>query len=42
MINFESVINIVKDYYNTEKYIFATNGILHKFDRKWNLYKNLF
>ena len=42
ILNFESVKNIVKDYHNTEKYIFATNGILNKFDRKWNLYKNLF
>ena len=42
ILNFESVKNIVKDYHNSEKYIFTTNGILHNFDRKWNLYKNLF
>ena len=42
ILNFESVKNIVKDYHNTEKYIFATNGMLHKFNRRWNLYKNLF
>ena len=35
-----SVTNIVKAYHDTEKYIFATKGILHKFDSKWNLYES--